>query len=209
MSKHSPLFTLPTEVRYQIYNIYLSHDHDSFMDTLQPKKMFFDDIAPHSRPLPALMLTCKSIYMEMSSAVHERAVMRVEMHRRADRYIGFAVYGPLRFSSLRKLWLMVQIEYPNWNSWLYFFRQVLERAPNLETLVIDWKPRPVSNNDRVGRVNMKKEDEFFQMIGALEKLHTLRIHGNISPRWIGKLREEVVCVVHDPCRWWREPGLDL
>ncbi|KAI0394186.1 hypothetical protein F5Y17DRAFT_273072 [Xylariaceae sp. FL0594] len=209
MSESSRLFALPYEIRDQIYEVYLSHEHGDFTDTIRPQALFLDRGAPHSRPLPSLMLTCKRAYREMRAAVHHRAVMRVEMHGRFERRIGFAVHGTLRLSRLRNLWLVIPLERPNWNRWLYFFAEVLRCAPGLEALVIDWSPRPVLPADGwAGRLNRKKEDELFRMIGGLQRLHTVRIHGNVSPRWIDKLREVATRVVHDPSRWWREPGLD-
>ncbi|KAI0431921.1 hypothetical protein F5Y09DRAFT_354436 [Xylaria sp. FL1042] len=204
MLNYSPLLMLPNEVRDRIYDFYLAHEHSDFTDTLRPHNMFFDGV-PYSRPLPALMLTCKRVYREMCPAVHGQVTMRVEMRGRVERRIGFAVHGTLRFDRLRRFWLMIPLEHPNWNRWLYFFEKVLYFAPDLEVLVIDWSPRPVLENGWAGRVNLKKEDELFQMIGCLKRLHTIRIHGNISSRWIDKLREAIPRVLHDPSPWWQQP----
>ncbi|KAI0399518.1 hypothetical protein F4802DRAFT_589104 [Xylaria palmicola] len=207
MSTVSPLFALPREVRDRIYEVYLAFDHGDFVDTLRPHKLFLQDV-PFSRPLPALMLTCKRAYREMRLMVHGHATMRVEMHGRVERRIGFAVHGILRLDRLRRLWLLIPLEHPNWNRWLYFFGDVLRCALHLQVLVIDWSPRPVAEAGWDGQVSLKKEDEFFRMIGTLENLHTVRLHGDVPVRWVETLRRVVARVVHDRCRWWREPGLD-
>ncbi|KAI1174505.1 hypothetical protein F4777DRAFT_579938 [Nemania sp. FL0916] len=167
----SRLFSLPHEVRDRIYSFYLCPGHDDFEDALRPHQKFLENEA-YSRPLPALMRTCKRVYQDMAPHVHDQATMRVEMHGPLERRIGFAVHGTLRFERLRKLCLLVPLEHPNWNRWLYFFSEVLSRCPNLGTLVIDWSPRPVTSLDWAGRVNQKKEDEFLRTILGLEKLHT-------------------------------------
>ncbi|KAI0487024.1 hypothetical protein F4859DRAFT_467955 [Xylaria cf. heliscus] len=207
MQADSPLFSLPCEVRDRIYDFYLTYDHNDFKDTLRPHLVYLDGDV-YSRPLPALMRTCKRAYKEMSPTVHGQAVMRIEMRGRVDRRIGFAVHGTLRFDRLRKLWLLVPLEHPNWNGWLYFFGDVVGRTPNLKVLIIDWTPRPVQENGWSGRVNEKKEDEFFQMIEGLKELHTIIIYGDISARWIDKLKGSELRMVHYRSRWWREPGMD-
>ncbi|KAI0904065.1 hypothetical protein F4823DRAFT_628925 [Ustulina deusta] len=208
MQANSPLFSLPSEVRDRIYDFYLTYDHSDFEDTLRPHKRFLDNDVVYSRALPALMRSCKRAYQEMCPAVHGRAVMRVEMRGRVERRIGFAVHGTLRFGRLRKLWLLVPLEHPNWNRWLYFFSDVISRTPNLEVLVIDWAPRPTREYDWEGRANAKKEDEFCEIIKGLKELHTLKVHGNVSARWIDRLGDSVQRVILDRSRWWREPGMD-
>ncbi|KAI0836598.1 hypothetical protein F5Y06DRAFT_272911 [Hypoxylon sp. FL0890] len=182
MQLQSPLFHLPREVRDKIYDFYLTYDHVDFEDSLRPQLVYMGDI-PYSRPLPALMLTCKSLYRELSPIVNGQAVLRVAVRGWNDRRIGFGVRGVLRFDRLEKLWLLVATEHPNWNSWLSFFGEVIRRAQNLLALVIDWNPRPVDSVDWAGRVNMKKEDEFFGIIATMEKLQVISIYGNISSRW--------------------------
>ncbi|KAJ2990817.1 hypothetical protein NUW58_g2768 [Xylaria curta] len=209
MQANSPLFSLPSEVRDRIYDFYLTYSHGDFGDTLRPHKLYLDD-AVYSRPIPPLMLTCKRAYGEMSSAVHGEAILRVEMRGRLEeRRIGFAVHGTLRFDRLHKLWLLIPLAHPNWNRWLPFFSDVVRHAKSLKVLVIDWTPRPMQEIGWAGRVNAKKEDEFFQVIKSLKELHTLVVYGDTSAMWIDKLKESEVRVVHHRFRWWREPGMDL
>ncbi|OTA87772.1 hypothetical protein M434DRAFT_134500 [Hypoxylon sp. CO27-5] len=205
---NSRLFSLPKEVRDCIYSFYLFPSHDDFVETLRPHQRFLNSEA-YSQPLPALMHTCKRVYQDMSPLVHDQAIMRVEMHGSLERRISFAVYGTLRFERLRKFCLLVPLEHPNWNRWLYFFADVLSHCTNLRTLVIDWSPRPVPSHNWAGRVNQKKEDEFLRAVLALEALHTVKIHGNAPYRWVAQLHESKRRVIQDPCRWWREPGLDF
>ncbi|KAI0202837.1 hypothetical protein F4808DRAFT_60343 [Astrocystis sublimbata] len=205
MQADSSLFSLPGEVRDRIYDFYLTFDHGDFGDTLRPHQVYLDD-ATYSRPLPALMCTCKRIYQDMAPIVHAQAAMRIEIRGRVDRRIGFAVRGKLRFERLRKLWLLVHLEHPNWNSWLYFFGDVVRRSPNLEVLIMDWVPRPVAQNGWSGRVDAKKEDEFFQTIRELKALHTLIVYGDISARWTEVLQTANLRIIHRRYRWWREPG---
>ncbi|KAI0098147.1 hypothetical protein GGR51DRAFT_538875 [Nemania sp. FL0031] len=208
MQAESPFFSLPSEVRDRIYDFCLTYDHSDFGDTLRPREVYLDDDA-YSRPLPGLMRSCKRAYQEMWPAVHDQAIMRVEMRGRiAERRIGFAVHGTLRFARLRKLWLLVPLEHPNWNRWLYFFGDVVQRAPDLKVLVIDWAPRQVREKGWYGRVNGRKEKEFLQMIEDLKELHTVVVHGDIPDRWIERLKKAVARVVHYRSRWWREPGMD-
>ncbi|KAI1346371.1 hypothetical protein F5Y01DRAFT_22142 [Xylaria sp. FL0043] len=209
MQADSPLFSLPSEVREHIYDYYLTYDHSDFKDTLRPHKLFLDNDAVYSRPLPALMRSCKRVYQEMRPIVHGQAVMRVEMRGRIERRIGFAVHGTLRFDRLRKLWLLVPLEHPNWNQWLPFFGDAVRLAPNLEVLVVDWAPRSTHEHIWEGRANAKKEDEFCSIIQSIKKLRTLKVHGNISARWIDRLGDSVESVILDRSRWWREPGMDL
>ncbi|KAI1204688.1 uncharacterized protein F4807DRAFT_465462 [Annulohypoxylon truncatum] len=209
MQSQSSLFHLPREVRDKIWEFYLSFDHADFGDTLRPQIVYFGDV-PYSRQLPPLMLTCKSLYRELSPAVHREAIMRVEIPGWNDRRIGFAVRGNLKFDRLLKLYLLITIEHPNWNSWLSFFEEVIKRAENIETLVIDWGPRPVESVGWAGRANLKKEDEFFDAIRSLKKLQIIRVYGCISPRWASRF-DEIATHAHVVChrfRWWREPGLD-
>ncbi|KAI1124603.1 hypothetical protein F5Y10DRAFT_24957 [Nemania abortiva] len=206
MQADSPFFSLPSEVRDRIYDFYLTYDHSDFGDTLRPYLLYFDNA--YSRALPALMRSCKRAYREMWPTVHDQAVMRVEMRGRVERRIGFAVHGTLRFDRLRKLWLLIPLEYPNWNRWLYFFGDVVRRTPDLRVLVIDWSPRRTKEIGWAGRVNVKKEEEFFQIIERLKELHTVTIHGDVSAKWIDRLKKTVARVVHYRSRWWREPGMD-
>ncbi|KAI1267987.1 hypothetical protein F5Y18DRAFT_377088 [Xylariaceae sp. FL1019] len=207
MQADSRLFALPEEIRDRIYSFYLSPTHDDFVDTLRPGQVFLDDVA-YSQPLPALMCTCKQAYHDLLPQVHTRAFMRVEIAGRVDRRIGFAVYGKLRFERLRKFWLLVPFERPNWNAWLYFFAEVVRRCTNLETLVVDWRPRRVPAHNWDVRVNQKKEDEFLQAIESLERLHTVRFHGKVPDRWVEQLRASGMRILLDSSRWWREPGMD-
>ncbi|TGJ84809.1 hypothetical protein E0Z10_g3969 [Xylaria hypoxylon] len=208
MQADSRLFSLPSEVRDRIYDFYLAYDHSDFGDTLRPSKMYLDNGVVYSRPLPALMRSCKRAYREMCPTVHGQAIMRVEMRGHVERRIGFAVHGTLRFDRLHKLWLLVPLEHPNWNRWLYFFGDVVRRTPNLKVLIIDWAPRPAPENGWDERVNVKKEDEFCSMIEGLKELHTLQVYGNISTRWIDRLGGSVPRVIQYRSRWWQEPGMD-
>ncbi|KAI0891130.1 hypothetical protein F4806DRAFT_483690 [Annulohypoxylon nitens] len=209
MQSQSPLFRLPREVRDKIWDFYLSFDHVDFRNTLRPQIVYLDDL-PYSQPLPSLMYTCKSLYRELSPIVHHEAVLRVEIPGGNDRRIGFAVRGSLKFDRLSKLYLLITTEHPNWNSWLSFFQEVVKRAQNIETLIVDWGPRPVESLGWAGRANLKKEDEFFATIASLKELKIFRMYGDISQRWTGRL-DEIAARAHVVCyhfRWWREAGLD-
>ncbi|KAI1767155.1 hypothetical protein GGR53DRAFT_145099 [Hypoxylon sp. FL1150] len=203
----SPLLSLPLEVRERIYDFYLVFNHNDFEDTLRPQHVYLDG-PPHARPLPSLMLTSKTLYRELSPAVHKQAAVRVLSHGWTDRRIGFAVHGTLRFERLEKLWLLLTAEYPQWNSWLSFFGAVVERAPHLNTLVVDWAPRTVSETGWKERANIKKEKEFCAMMASLKELRHLHIYGDISGRWMSQLEKTVPHIVHHKFHWWREPGLD-
>ncbi|KAI1112378.1 hypothetical protein F5Y14DRAFT_421979 [Nemania sp. NC0429] len=210
MQASSPLFSLPSEVRDNIYDFYLTYDDSDFNDSLRPRDLYLDDV--YSRPLPALMRSCKQAYQEISPKVHEQAAMRVVMrgqvitNRRSMHRIGFAVHGTLRFDRLRTLFLLVPLEYPLWNKWLGFFSDVVRRAPRLRVLVVDWAPRPLTDDGATGRVSFSNEDDFFDIIARLTELHKLYVYGDISARWIDKLTNLVPRMVHYRSRWWREAG---
>ncbi|KAI8965247.1 hypothetical protein F5Y11DRAFT_22604 [Daldinia sp. FL1419] len=207
MRANSPLLSLPREVLDRIIDFYLAFEHDDFENTLRPHLVYMGDIA-YSRPLPALMLASKDLYRDLSPVVHRQAVLRVEVHGLSDRRIGFAVHGKLRFDRLEKLWLLVATEHPNWNSWLSFFGEVVGQTRNLNTLAIDWAPRPVNSVGWSGRVNTKKENEFFDVIKALRGIRLIQIYGNVSLEWISRFEAMVPHVVYYRSRWWREPGMD-
>ncbi|KAI2465382.1 hypothetical protein F4781DRAFT_26320 [Annulohypoxylon bovei var. microspora] len=209
MQPQSFLCCLPREIRDKIYDFYLSFDHADFEDTLRPQLVYMGGV-PYSRPLPSLMLTCKSLYQELSPTVHGQAILRVEVHGWNDRRIGFGIRGNLRFDRLSKLYLLLATEHPNWNSWLSFFGEVIERSKNIQTLVIDWGPRPVEPVGWTGRVHSKKEDDFFNTITSIEKLEIIQVYGNISSTWTSRLDDIATRahVVRYRFRWWREPGLD-
>ncbi|KAI1081782.1 hypothetical protein F5B20DRAFT_535360 [Whalleya microplaca] len=211
MQAQSPFFSLPQEVRDHIYELYLTFNHTfnhtDFGDTLRPRHMYMD-VAAYSRPLPALMFSCKRAYQELASAVHGQALMRVEMRGRNERRIGFAIHGTLHFDRLVKLWLLVATEHTNWNRWLSFFGEVIQRARNLKALVIDWEPRVFPYSEWAGRVNTKKEDEFFGIIASLKTLEVIEIHGSIPDGWKSRLEGIAKHVVYYRYRWWREPGLE-
>ncbi|KAI2775659.1 hypothetical protein F4815DRAFT_487100 [Daldinia loculata] len=207
MQAYSPLLSLPREVLDRIIDFYLTFDHEDFEDTLRPHLVYMGDTA-YFRSLPSLMLASKNFYRDLSPIVHRQAILRVQVSGWNDRRIGFAVRGKLRFDRLEKLWLLMATEHPNWNSWLSFFGEVIERTKNLKALVIDWAPRPVGSIGWTGRVNAKKEDEFFNTIETLKGLRLIQIYGNISPEWISRLEGLAPHVVYYRNRWWREPGMD-
>ncbi|KAF4855129.1 hypothetical protein CGCSCA4_v001284 [Colletotrichum siamense] len=144
----SKLFELPWEIRERIYEYYLSFDHDDFGDTLRPLHLYIEQ-GGYSKPIPPLMLTSKRAYRELHQRVHSDAVMRVHTAGWGDRRIGFAVHGKLRFERLRRLYVLVAMEYPNWNRWLGMLGEVTRRATNLNELVVDWEPRPSSGNTKI------------------------------------------------------------
>ncbi|KAI0179387.1 hypothetical protein GGR52DRAFT_304332 [Hypoxylon sp. FL1284] len=203
------LFSLPLEVRERIYEFYLAFNHNDFEDTLRPQHVYIDDGGPaHTRPLPAAMLACKALYRELVPAVHAQAAVRVLSRGWGDRRIGFAFHGTLRLERLERLLLLLTAEHPQWNGWLSFFAAVLERAPRLDTLLVDWTPRPVADVGWRDRVNLKKEEEFVALVAALPNLRHLYVYGDIPARWMAMLDKAAPHVVHRRFRWWREPGLD-
>ncbi|KAI1505708.1 hypothetical protein F5X99DRAFT_215889 [Biscogniauxia marginata] len=209
MHENSPLFQLPFEVRERIYGFYLSFEYTDFNDTLRPGLTYFESDACYSTPLPALMLACKALYRELAPAVHEQAFLRIhKLGQYSDRRIGFAVRGTLRFARLRTLYLLVAMEYPNWNGWLAFFGEVVRHARNLTTLVVDWRPRPVRDGAWYGRMNRKKEDELLRIIAGAESLQTIRLYGGVPAGWKDYFEANSgIRVVDYPFPWWVEPGL--
>ncbi|KAI1173795.1 hypothetical protein F4777DRAFT_421871 [Nemania sp. FL0916] len=228
MQAASPFFSLPGEIRERIYDFYLTHSHSSFGDTLRPYQKYLEtepsfsdsssdaaSASSYSRPLPALMLTCKQAYQEMRSAVHEQAILRVEMPGGSqERRIGFAVHGTLVLARLRKLTLLVPSQVAYWNAWLDFFGDVLKQTQGLRVLVVDWSPRGLVSGRKskpglAGLAFMKKEEAFLEMIESLPELHTLVVHGDIPAMWIERLQKKAPRFVQHRERWWREPGMDL
>ncbi|KAI0599199.1 hypothetical protein F4775DRAFT_551865 [Biscogniauxia sp. FL1348] len=142
--------------------------------------------------------------------------MRVhKLGQYSDRRIGFAVPGgaPLRLASLHTLYLLVAMEYANWNGWLGFFGEVLlQHARGLTTLVVDWKPRSVGGGDNSsswsGKMHRKKEDELLRVVAAAPSLQLLKLYGDVPKRWTDYLEENSeIRIVRYPFPWWVEPGM--
>ncbi|KAI5924198.1 hypothetical protein F4810DRAFT_709916 [Camillea tinctor] len=224
MQEGSLFFKLPFEVRERIYDFYLSVGYFDFHDTLQPGYTYFDSDPGPAAPatttssrlatLPSLMLTCKALYRELRDRVRGVAYMRVhKTGQYSDRRIGFAVPGgaPLRLASLHTLYLLVAMEYPNWNGWIGFFGGVLlQHARGLNTLVVDWKPRAVNNDDSTwqGRANKKKEDSFLRLVAGAPNLQVLKLYGDVPQRWVDTLEQcTSVRIVRYRFSWWVEPGM--
>lgn len=206
----SPFFRLPSELRHRIYEYYLSFTASDFADTVRPTHMYFDDATPHAPPLPSLMATCKRAYTELAPTVHSTAALRV--HRpgaRKERRVGFATHGPLRLERLRRMVLIIDLDYAYWNAWLDFFAAVTNRARALEHLVIDWAPRP---SPRISTWEAKrdegKERAFLDLLLGMESLKTVRFFGVVPPSWGRELRvlETRFSTAWLTGRWWREPG---
>ncbi|KAF4941442.1 hypothetical protein CGCF245_v001541 [Colletotrichum fructicola] len=206
----SRLFELPWEIRERIYEYYLSFDHDDFGDTLRPLHLYIEQ-GGYSKPIPPLMLTSKRAYRELHQRVHSDAVMRVHTAGWGDRRIGFAVHGKLRFERLRRLYVLVAMEYPNWNRWLGMLGEVTRRATNLNELVVDWEPRPSNGNTKVweAKLTERKHDEFFRIISDLKNLQVVRFHGDMPVGWRDRFaRETSARLVLYKSKWWKEPGME-
>ncbi|KAK2731919.1 hypothetical protein CKAH01_08791 [Colletotrichum kahawae] len=206
----SMLFELPWEIRERIYEYYLSFDHDDFGDTLRPLHLYIEQ-GGYSKPIPPLMLTSKRAYRELHQRVHSDAVMRVHTAGWGDRRIGFAVHGKLRFERLRRLYVLVAMEYPNWNRWLGMLGEVARRATNLNELVVDWEPRPSSGNAKVweAKLTERKHDEFFKILSDIKNLQVVRFHGEMPVGWRERFeRETSVRLVLYKSKWWKEPGME-
>ncbi|KAK7948872.1 uncharacterized protein PG986_009758 [Apiospora aurea] len=221
---------MPDPLRHRIWEYYLSFTHADFVDSMRPMHTFLNDdndnttttttTTTTSTPLPSLMLASKSAYRELAPLVHHDAVLRI--HRpgsRNERRIGFAVHGNLRFERLRRLVLVVDLDYPYWNAWLDFFGAVLVRAPGLEHLTVDWAPRrtlaaaAAYSFHRAGaweyRRDAKKEGTFLDMLVGFASLQTLSFYGRIPELWIKRLQQgTTVAVKCHSYRWWREPGME-
>ncbi|KAF9876885.1 short-chain dehydrogenase reductase sdr [Colletotrichum karsti] len=189
MNDGSRLFELPWEIRERIYEYYLSFDHNDFGDTLRPLHLYIEQ-GGYSKPIPPLMLTCKRGYRELHQRVHSDALMRVHTAGWGDRRIGFAVHGTLRFERLRRLYILVAMEYPNWNRWLGMFGEVARRAKNLSELVVDWEPRPNSTKGWEAKLTEKKYDEFFGIVSDLKNLQVVRFHGVMPSGWRERFEKE-------------------
>jgi hypothetical protein len=101
------------------------------------------------------------------------------------------------------------MEHPNWNRWLNFFSEVTSRGVHLNTLIVDWEPRPIVAKNWVGRMNRKKEDEFLGVITGMKQVRLIKLYGEIPSYWKEKLGEiSGKRVIYYPFRWWREPGMD-
>ncbi|KAH8747199.1 hypothetical protein F5883DRAFT_251619 [Diaporthe sp. PMI_573] len=205
----SPLFELPGEIREVIYSFALTFGYNDFEFSSRPFYVFVLE-QPFTRPLPALMLTCKRAYTELRSRVQEEAILRACMFEHGKR-IGLAVHGTLNIPRLRRLVFHVAMEHANWNTWVKFFAHVLESAEGLKELVIDWEPRrSPSAATRVGFLAQhedRMEKRLFRAVAGAPHLESLRIHGDIPAHWAGELGQmlgggvRMVCVKE---KWWRE-----
>ncbi|KAH9894656.1 hypothetical protein F4778DRAFT_794673 [Xylariomycetidae sp. FL2044] len=213
-----PLFLVPSEVRSRIYEYYLAFTHADFADTLRPTHLYLEAAAPHATPLPALMLTCRRAYADLGpDDVHATAALRVRRLGSSDRRIGFAVRGVLRLERLRRLVLVVDMDYANWNAWLDFWGAVLGRTPELRHLVLDWGPRPdvvvvaaaAPAREWQRRQTEKKEGVFFRLLNGIDQLQTLRVYGQVPAHWERMIEQNTkATVVRFPYRWWKEVGFD-
>lgn len=204
----SSLFNLPGEVREIFYAFTLSFRYSDFEFSSRPFYNFGGEPA-FSRPLPALMLTCKRAYTELQARVQEEAVLRACMFEHGRR-IGLAVHGTLRIPRLRRLVFHVAMEHANWNTWVKFFGHVLESAEGLKELVIDWDPRRSPSATRVGFMAQhedRMEKRLFKAVAGARHLESLRIHGDIPAHWadeLGRMLDGNVRMVCVKERWWLE-----
>lgn len=210
----SSFFAIPGEIRVSIYAYYLTFHYDDFKFSSRPYYTFLGE-RPLSRPLPALMLSCKRAYDEMRPAVHEEAVLRACMFEHGRR-IGFAVHGSLRVSRLRRLVFQVAMEHANWNTCIGFFGHVMgSYAGGLRELVVDWEPRrgPASSGaiGFLAQQEGRMERRFFEAIAGAPGLEVVRIYGDVPTHWRDRLggmianrQDRAVKVVCVRQRWWRE-----
>ncbi len=200
----SLLLSLPQEVRDNIYAHILSFRDDDFEYSLQPGYTFLENA--HARPLPSAMLTCKRLYGELAPAVHGVAVMRATMSEFVRR-IGLAVHGNVRLERLCSLVVVIAMEHGNWNSWLSFLEDLLERTGGLRELRVDWGPRPVVARGKgyLAGQEERLEERFFKLIGGLKELDRVTIHGDVAESWRERLQAHTSArVVSCKARWWRE-----
>lgn len=208
----SPFFSIPGEIRKAIYAYYLTFHYRDFEISSRPCYMFRGEPA-FSKPLPALMLSCKRAYHEMRPTVHEEAVM-IACKFDGGQRIGFAVHGNLRIPRLRRLVFLVAMEHASWNTWMGLLGQVTGRAEGLRELVVDWEPRWATLSGGVrnlGQQESRKVKRFLQAIAGAPALEAVRIHGDIPPDWLDELKvmianrlDRVIKVVCLKERWWRD-----
>ncbi|KAI3393981.1 hypothetical protein diail_3342 [Diaporthe ilicicola] len=202
------LFDIPGEVREIIYSFALTFRYGDFEFSSRPFFVFLGE-RNFSRPLPALMLTCKRAYAEMQARVHGEAILRACMFEHGKR-IGLAVRGTLRIPRLRRLVFHVAMEHANCNTWVRFFGHVLESAEELKELVIDWEPRRSRSATRVGFMAQhedRMEKRLFKAVAGALRLESLRIHGDIPAHWaeeLGRMLDGKVKMICLKERWWVE-----
>lgn len=205
----SSLFNIPGEIREIIYSLVLAFRYSDFEFSSRPFYNFGGEPAA-SRPLPALMLTCRRAHAELQARVQEEAVLRACMFEHGRR-IGLAVHGTLRIPRLRRLVFHVAMEHANWNTWVKFFGHVLESAEGLRELVIDWEPRrsplPATRVGFMAQHETRMEKRLFKAVSGARHLESLRIHGDIPAHWaeeLGHMLGEKVRMVCVRERWWLE-----
>lgn len=208
---NSPLFLIPSEIRRRIYEYCLTFTQDEFADTLRPTHTYLDAVEPHSTPLPGLLFACKRAYAELRSDVHTTAALRV--HRPGllnERRIGFAAHGILQLERLRRIILIVDMDYACWNAWLDFLGAVVNRARELEHLNLDWGPRRVTHyRDWERKEGERKEHVFMQVLDAMTKLQTVWMYGQVPGHWMQRIEQGTNATVRSfPYRWWKESGMD-
>lgn len=206
------LFAMPGEIREAIYAYYLTFHYGDFEFSSRPFFTFLGE-REFSKPLPALMLSCKRAYDEMRPTVHEEAVLRACMFEHGKR-IGFAVHGNLRLRRLRRLVFHVAMEHANWNTWMSFFSHMMDCANGLRELLVDWEPRRAPSSGGIGYLaqqDSRMEKRFFETIAGAPGLETVRLHGDIPPHWLDRLevmianrQDRVVKVKSLKDKWWME-----
>ncbi|KAK4448345.1 hypothetical protein QBC34DRAFT_112773 [Podospora aff. communis PSN243] len=109
----SPFFTLPLELRQQIYTLYLdaANRHKAhkknWVTTDNPAETFLNHRRPPLRmPLPPLLLTCKRLFHEISPTVFESLTITLHRIRGSHKYAtALFFFGKFDPPRVRKLTL--------------------------------------------------------------------------------------------------------
>ena len=126
----SPFFTLPFELRQNIYTLYLDEDNSfrahkkSWTTTLHCYPTFL--IRPHRTPVPPLVLACKRVFAELSPTVFGEAtfVMRERFRRRRKGDSALFAFGKFDPTRWRKLTLIVDVT-RDWRFAMDFLRHLV------------------------------------------------------------------------------------
>ncbi len=185
------LLRLPAEVREMIYRYYLIFTWDIFSTTRRPQADLFDN--PPNRPLPELMKTCKRLYQELVPRAFGCAALWVHhgdyiQWWGPDVLCGVAVYGPLRYSRLAKL--VIIIHSPHSRTWRLtgVVYEILRRSTELREIVFELRTLPETVEQLETWIRDQKQN-LVPALRQLEKLEILRLRGKVPNILVEALKE--------------------
>ncbi|KAN0086460.1 hypothetical protein V8E54_000148 [Elaphomyces granulatus] len=209
-------FTLPPEIRLQIYNLLLvsqfdlntcddiNEDEDS--DAYYESGYWRDWRDRRDRTIePAILQTCKKIYHEANPILYSQNVFAIDKAEEILQFIG--QIGFVNFKLIKKLKIWV----PSWaklSPWLGLLYLLAEEASGLRCIRLCWD----SNlGDHLAYGEQEAWDWwrglgdnllFVRALGKIQGLEELVIEGYYAKNWPSYLEERMGVQVQAICGWY-------